>query len=174
MLSFSLKGHDLVMRELQRDDVDKCLEFFNSLSEESIRCRFGHLLAKLTRSTAKQRTATGEDEKAIAIFDHQQTRIVAIGRCYFGPQANTSEIALVVSESHRRCGLGRFILDQLIRIARDRSSGSIHAFIATQNAPVIKLLKSAGFLARSATDENDVELVLPSNRQPKSRGRSKR
>lgn len=162
MMRFTLKNHDFIIRDLLPEDVDEYLKFFNSLSEKSIRCRFGHLLAKLTQDAAVQRATTDADERALAIFDGQQSSIAAIGRCYFDPQAHTAEIAMVVAESHRRMGLGRFILDRLIRVASDKDSRSVHAFIATENAPVKHLLRSAGFIAQSGTDSSDVEFVLHS------------
>ena len=101
-----------------------------------------------------------ESEKAVAIFDGHQNRIVAIGRCYLDDKTADAEIALVVSETMRRLGLGRFLLDQLIKIAQEEKSRSISAFLATKNAPVIKLLQSAGFVMQPANHGDDLRLVL--------------
>ncbi len=161
MQKFSLKGREFILLDLRLADVDKYMIFFNELSEESVRCRFGHLLAKLTKSAAEQRTrGDAESEKAVAVFDGQQDRIVAIGRCSLDAKAEDAEVALVVSETMRRLGLGRFLLHQLIRIAQNENSRSISAFIATKNAPVIKLLQSAGFVMQPANHGDDLRLVL--------------
>lgn len=161
MLKFSLAGHEFVLRDLGRSDVKKYLVFFNALSEESVRCRFGHLLAKLSEAAAQQRTQENtEDEKAVAIFDAAQERIVAIGRCYLDGNAKEAEIALVVAEDQRRLGLGRWLLGQLINIARQANSRSISAFIATQNAPVVRLLLSARFVVQPSNQGEDLELTL--------------
>lgn len=101
-----------------------------------------------------------ESEKAVAIFDGHQNRIVAIGRCYLDAKTADAEIALVVSETMRRLGLGRFLLDQLIKIAQEEKSRSISAFLATKNAPIIKLLQSAGFVMQPANHGDDLRLVL--------------
>lgn len=161
MLEFSLKGHRFVLRHLREADSEKYLAFFNALNEESIRCRFGYLLSELTEAAAKRRTAgKTEGERALAIFDGPQERIVAVGRCYLDGGTADAEIALVVSEPMRRLGLGRFLLDQLIGIARDEKSESVSAFLATKNAPVVKLLRSAGFAPGSANLGDDLKLVL--------------
>ena len=161
MLKFLLNGEKFVLRSLREADVEKYLIFFNELNEESIRCRFGYLISKLTESAAKQRMdGKTENEEAIAIFDGSQDRIFAIGRCYLDNKTMDAEIALVVSESMRRLGLGRVLLDQLINIAREGRSRSVSAFLATKNAPVVKLLQSAGFVLQSADDGGDLKLVL--------------
>ena len=161
MLKFSLEGRRFVLRYLRPADVEKYLIFFNELSEQTIRCRFGYLLASLTESAAKQRTNVNTDnEKAVAIFDPDQDRIIAIGRCYLDFQTLDSEIALVVSETMRGFGLGRILLNQLVQIAREEKSKTISAFIATHNTPVIQLLQSTGFMFQAAIDGDDSRLVL--------------
>lgn len=161
MLKFSLEGRPFVLRSLVQTDVDKYRLFFNELSEESIRCRFGHLLAKLTGDEAAQRTKrTSEGEMALVILDGQQDQIVAVGRCYSDRPTAKAEIALVVSESMRRLGLGRFLLAQLIQIARDEKTRLIEAFISTQNTPILRLLQSAGFLLQPVKNGDDQKLVL--------------
>lgn len=164
MLKFSLEGRRFVLRYLRPADVEKYLIFFNELSEQTIRCRFGYLLARLTESAAMQRTNGNTDsEKAVAIFDPDQSRIIAIGRCYLDCQTGDSEIALVVSETMRGLGLGRILLNQLVQVARDEKSERINAYIATHNAPVIQLLQSAGFVFQAAIDGDDLRLVLKIN-----------
>ena len=138
---FSLKEQRFVLRSLGQADVDKYLVFFNALSEESIRCRFGHLLASLSASAAKQRTnGNTEGEKTVAIFDQPQERIIAVGRCYLDGKTREAEIALVVADAMRRLGLARFLLRQLIQFAQD---GAIPAWSETGGAHKKDDLKAA-------------------------------
>lgn len=161
MLKLSSAGREFVLRHLSQADVREYLIFFNALSEESIRCRFGHLLAKLNESAAQQWTnGNAEHEKAVAIFDASQERIVAVGRCYLGGKMEETEIALVVAEDLRRLGIGRWLLQQLIGIARHANSRTVSAFIATKNAPMVNLLRSVGFVVRSANQGEDLKLTL--------------
>lgn len=161
MLKFTLKGYEFILRDLARADSEKYLIFFNGLSDESIRCRFGHVIAKLTEPEAKKRTQSSlENDRALAIFDAECSQIVAIGRCYFDTQTKDSEVALVVSEEVRRLGLGRLLLQHLIKIAINESSSSIHAYITTRNAPVVALLRSVGFVGQSVDENGDLQLTL--------------
>ncbi|MBE7156863.1 MAG: GNAT family N-acetyltransferase [Rhodospirillales bacterium] len=161
MMPFSLEDQSFVLRPLVQADVAKYQVFFNDLSVESVRCRFGHLLAKLTETEAARRTDGNTDgETAVAILDEPQQRIVAVGRCYLDGHGAQAEVALVVAEPLRRLGLGRVLLAQLIEVARNQKARSISAYIATQNAPVLRLLQSAGFVRQSAGHEDDLKLVL--------------
>ncbi|MGC3989421.1 MAG: GNAT family N-acetyltransferase [Chthoniobacteraceae bacterium] len=149
------------LRFLEPADVEAYVAFFNGLNQESIRCRFGHLIANLTPSTARPRTEGNTAEaKAIAIFADHQDRIVAIGRCFLDATVAEAEVAIVVAESMRRLGLGRILLHELLAIAEREGSKTVSAYIATENAPVIKLLQSVGFKAEPANDDEDLKLIL--------------
>ena len=159
MLRFSLQGCEFVLRDLCKEDADKYLTFFNGLSVEAIRCRFGHQLAKLTLATAEQRvSASGEGERALAVFDKGEEQILAIGRCFY--ESEDSEIAVVVADSARRLGVGGFVLHQLIQVAEENGCRSVHAYIGTENAPVIKMLRAAGFVAQRREPGEDLQLTL--------------
>ncbi len=159
MLNFSLQGCEFYLRDLCKKDADKYLRFFNGLSVDDMRCRFGHQLAKLTMASAEQRVgATRDCERALAVFDQRDDEIVAIGRCFFDTE--DSEVAVVVADSARRLGLGRFVLDQLIEIARDNGCRTVNAFIGTENAPVIKLLQLMGFVEQPRESGEDLQLTL--------------
>lgn len=164
MLNFTLKNQDFMLRELHREDSEMYVKFFNNLNNESLRCRFGHLLAKLTMTEAAVRTDhTLQNESALAIFDAQQEQILGIGRCYLDPDNNASEVALVVSEDMRGMGLGRYLLQHLIQTAKESGSTLIHAYVATRNAPVMTLLQSCGFVKQASTPSNteeDIQLTL--------------
>ena len=161
MLKFTLNGYEFILRTLARADSEKYLIFFNGLSDDSIRCRFGHLITKLTEPEAEKRTdINSENEKALAIFDAEYSQILAVGRCYFYTKTKDSEVALVVSEGVRRLGLGRFLLQHLIQIAINRNSRSVHAYVATRNAPVVALLRSVGFAGQSVDENGDLRLTL--------------
>ena len=156
-----MEGHRFILRHLRQADAEKYQVFFNELDEESVRCRFGYLISKLTEAAARQRTVgNAENEKSLAVFDDHQDQIIAVGRCCLDDKTADAEIALVVSEPMRGLGIGRFLLDQLVEIAIEEKSKSVSAFLATKNAPVIKLLHSAGFTLDSAHDGDDLKLVL--------------
>lgn len=161
MLKITLKDREFILRTLAQTDSEKYLIFFNGLGDESIRCRFGHLIAKLTGPEAEKRTDGNlENERALAVFDAACIKILAIGRCYFDTQTRDAEVALVVSEEVRRLGLGRLLLQHLIQTAKNGNSRAIHAYIATRNAPVVALFRSMGFAGQSVDDNGDLCLTL--------------
>lgn len=163
MIGFTLKGQDFAMRDLRVADAGKYTELFNGLSEESICCRFGNQLAKLSTKDAEQRILKVHNERAIAVFDASHSKIVAVARCCLVPATDESEEAIVVAEPNRRSGLARFLLEQLIAEARKFRCKSVSAYIATRNAPVIKLLISAGFHIVPHPDNDDLKLTLQLN-----------
>ena len=97
--SILLKRQKFVLRLLEPTDVEAYVTLFNQLGEETIRCRFGHLIANLTPATAGPFLGDNTPQaRAVAVFNEEQDRIAAIGRCYLDPKTKDAEIAIVVAE----------------------------------------------------------------------------
>lgn len=158
-----LKGRAFRLRDLVAGDRDRYQIFFNALSEESIRCRFGHLIAKLTLAGAAERTQLdAQAEKAIVAVDKSTGDFVAIGRCCLDRSRGEAEISLVVAENMRNLGLGRAILGELVARAHHEGSHCINAYIATKNAPILSLLRERGFtiVADALSEETKLSLKV--------------
>jgi len=158
---FEREGHQLAVRYLEPGDTERFQTFFRSLTPETVRCRYGHMISEMTDETARQLVSVDQlTEPALAIVDADETEAIrAIGRYYFDPETKSAEIAIVVAESYRRLGLARLLLNTLTSLARSRGVKALHAYVLTTDAPVLLLLKSAGFVPEGSTADGDLKLT---------------
>lgn len=147
---------------LSANDAAAYRTFFNELDAPTIRCRFGHMIAALSLDEARRMADHDPDRApALAVFDQDSQAIVAIGRMTTAPDHQSAEIAVVVSVAFRRLGLGRIVLEQLIALARSKQLLELQAFIATDNAPVHRLLLSLGFhIIEPAANDEDADTAF--------------
>jgi len=159
---FERDGHRLAVRYLEPGDAERFQTFFRSLTPETVRCRYGHMIAEMTDESARQLVSVDPlTEPALAIVDADESAAIrAIGRYYFDPETQSAEVAIVVAESFRRHGLARLLLNTLTSLARSRGVKALHAYVMTTDAPVLLLLKSAGFVPEGRSADGDLKLTL--------------
>ena len=140
------EGQKFTFRQLNPDDAASYLEFFNGLDEETIRCRFGYMIAALALESAK-RIASMDPvwRPALAAFTGNESRIVAVGRFNTDDNRESAEVAVVVDSGFRRLGLARLLMNQLIELAHARQIMTLHAYVASKRIPVYRMLQSCGF-----------------------------
>ncbi len=76
-----------------------------------------------------------------------EPRLVAVGRLTKLHDRNAAEFALVVSDSYQRLGLGRYLLEQLMRVGRDEALGQIIGYVQASNRSMLKICQRLGFQA---------------------------
>lgn len=95
---------------------------------------------------------------ADAAGDEAGRRIVAGGRYIAGPDLQTCEFGIAVTDDYDWCGAGlaSCLMQELIYSARARGLKSMEAFILSVNAPMRKLAKRLGFKETASADEPGV------------------
>lgn len=157
-MQFSIGARDFVIRNLEYRDAAHYLHFFNALDAPSIRCRYGYMVASLSLERAQEIVSLDPVwHPALAVFTADESEILAVGRFHSDTLKQTAEIAVVVATAMRGLGIGRIILDSLIKIAASRSLEKLHAYVVTPNAPVIDLLRSFGFSIDPQDHDSDLD-----------------
>ena len=105
-------------------DVEALLEFFRSLSQESLYFRFMGLPA-LTASRVRALTGA-EGGAATSIVAEAGGRIVAFAGFHRDPQlTGRAEVAFAVSDAVQGHGIGTRLLEHLANIARDQGISDV-------------------------------------------------
>ncbi len=137
-------GRVVVLRRAGPDDVPAITRLFAELSAQSFRRRFGTtrlaapVMAGLTSMNGGivcvVATPQGDPGTLAA-----EARAVPVG-------AGTAELAVTVRDSYQGAGLGRLLLDALVRSARDHGIERLRATVRLDNAPMLRLLKQYGWV----------------------------
>jgi GNAT superfamily N-acetyltransferase len=139
-------GRTIWLRLLSRDDGPNLIELYGRLSHESIRRRFFQVRPTCDPSQADELAAVDQIRKVAfaAVPDPSATNtIVAVGR-FHSDGADRAELALLVQDDYQGAGLGRLLLEWLLREARRRRLRVLAGHVLYGNKPILRLLRSTG------------------------------
>jgi GNAT superfamily N-acetyltransferase len=75
--------------------------------------------------------------------------IIAVGRYYLDTKTNRAEVAFVVQDNWQRKGIGTFLLNHLIKIARRSGIGGFTAEVLRSNRPMQAVFNRANCKVKS-------------------------
>jgi acetyltransferase len=131
------------IRPLSLADWPSYCAFGSRLERDDLRLRFAGPV-KLDDSRCRRFLDIDHDrEEAFAAFDDAGA-MLGVGRLA-GIAADEAEIALIVRSDLKRRGLGRVLLDRLVRYAGTAGLAALRAEVLYENLPMVYLAQHAGF-----------------------------
>src|ERR1700690_4290329 len=131
-----LHGVKYIVRPLRPDDEQRLKDFFYSHSKETIQFRYGYMISTMTHERAYELVNVDQQrDVALGIFEAAGTdqTLDAVGRYYSAPDGKTAEIAFVVRESKRRCGMASFLIRHMAGYAQRHGVESFVANVLREN-----------------------------------------
>jgi acetyltransferase len=157
-------GSTIVLRPIRPEDEPAHAELMARMTPQDLRYRFfGHVrelhhhqLARLTqvdydREMAFIATRTGKDGKP---------ETLGVVRTVTDPDNQRAELAILVRSDTKGTGLGRTLMDKIVRYQKSRGTGEIGAQVLAENDAMLRLAKKSGFAVRRTEDPEVVEFVL--------------
>jgi len=157
-------GTALRIRPIRPDDKDALVRGLARLSPESVHRRF--LAPKRAFSVGELRTLTevdGVDHVAlVAVLPHDPDELVAVGRFVRDAgRPDTAEVAVVVGDPLQHRGIGRLLMEQLARRAREVGIERFTATMLGTNLPALRLLTGLAPGARVTVADGLQEAEAP-------------
>jgi len=134
------------VRLIRPDDADKIKGLFYGLSEESIFFRFLTPLKSLRRQTLHEFYYVDQeaDISLVAVIgengNSECEKIVAAGRYLLNRSTNQAEFALLVQDEFQNIGIGTFLMNQMMRIAKSKGVDAFIAYVHPKNVPMIDFI----------------------------------
>jgi acetyltransferase len=153
-------GRVATIRPIRPEDAAIESAFVHGLSEQSKFLRFMFGLRDLTPAMLSRFTQIDYDRELalIAVIDTPQgEQQVGVVRYTTLPDEETCEFAIVVGDEWQGKGLARRMFTRLIEAARERRLKVMNGVTLRENARMIDLSRSLGFVTHS--DPEDPELV---------------
>jgi acetyltransferase len=161
------QGAPLTLRPIRPEDEAQHGEFLQRLDPEDIRMRIFSTRRDLPRSELARLTQI-DYAREMAFIAERATReggreTLGTVRAIADPDNVESEFALIVRSDLKGCGLGRVLLEKIIRYARDHGTERMTAIVLRENAGMLALARHCGFtIDKSKPVEDDiVQLALP-------------
>lgn len=149
------------VRLIRPDDADRIKGLFYSLSEESIFFRFLTPLKSLRRQTLQEFYHVDQDRdiSLVGVVNSNEgaesEEIIAAGRYLLDRSRNQAEFALLVKDEFQNKGIGTFLLNQMMRIAKSKGVKAFIAYVHPENVPMINFIHRTGKLIESKLDMED-------------------
>ncbi len=157
---------EVQFRLIRPDDTDRIKELFYDLSEESIYFRFLTPLKSLRRQTLQDfyNVDQSSDISVVAVVksgvEGETERIIGAGRYLLNRSTNEAEFALLVQDEYQGMGVGTFLLNHLMRIAKSKGVEAFIAFVHPQNQPMIRFIHRTGKVVESKLSIEDEEYLF--------------
>lgn len=154
-------GTPVTIRPICPADEPLMVNFHGTLSDRTVYLRYFCSLSLNRRTTHERlvRICFGDYRREMVLVAEQkdpmngEASIIAAGRLNRLESGSEGEIAVLVSDSHQRIGIGTELLRRLVQVARDEKLTSLVAEMLHDNLAIQKILKKLGFTLRSMRED---------------------
>lgn len=160
--SVSFNRVDYRLRPLHPGDEARLQRFFYSHSPETIRLRYGYMFTMMSKDRARELVDVDEQRGfALGIFSGagENEELHAIGR-YCVESDTQAEVAFVVRETRRRCGMAKRLLLELAREAEVHGIRVFRAQVLRENHPMRQMLDRYRPIVRDDPDGNGLDYFV--------------
>jgi len=141
-------GQEVLLRPVKPEDEPMWLEWFQSLSEESIRYRFFQML-KDTPHEVRVRYCNIDYDREVALVaemvENGKRKILGVSRLSIESDGKHGEMAFIVSDYWQGLGLGTKLVDYTLDIAKEKGVENVYAIMLQDNYRALSLTKKMGF-----------------------------
>jgi GNAT superfamily N-acetyltransferase len=151
----------IALRPLRLGERETVLEVFHGLSDRSRRLRFLGPKPRLAARDLDLLVDVGRSgHEAVAAVDLADGRAVGLARFVRDGEAPEAEIAFEVVDAWQGKGVGRRLVAELVRLAREQGILRFRAVVDRSNVPALSLVRGLGDLVAQQPDGPAVELVV--------------
>jgi len=164
----SAGGLDILLRPIRPEDETSHREFMNKLSSEDLRMRFFGYVHEFTHSQLAKLTQIDYDREMafVATTTEEPPETLGVVRTFFDPDNVYSEFAIVVRTDIKEKGIGKLLMQKMIRFCKQRNTHYLTAYTLRENKAMQHLAKKLGFEVNSIPDDPEtVELKLDLTQQ---------
>ena len=161
-----LAGQPLLLRPIRPEDGQRLMAFYAGASPGDLRLRFFMARREVPHSELARYSQIDYDREMtfVAIIDQADAPplMVAEVRAVCDPDNLVAEFAIQVATDWQGKGLGRVLLDKLIRYLRERGTAEVVGQCLPENAGMAALARRSGFevTAGPTPDAMSMRLVL--------------
>jgi len=138
----------VILRPIRPEDEPAHREFFESLHMDDIRFRFFGVMKELQHSQLARYTQIDYNREMAFIACEAQDgaqRTLGVVRAVSDPDRLRAEFAITVRSDIKGRGLGRILLEKLIRYCREAGIGEIAGQVLHDNHRMLSLAQELGF-----------------------------
>jgi acyl-CoA hydrolase/GNAT superfamily N-acetyltransferase len=156
------EGIRVFFRPIKQEDERMVQELFYSLNDQSIYYRFLGLRRFFPHREALQYVTVdySRDMAVVGIIkdDKGNERIIALGQYYAKKGADMAEIALAIADQYQNIGIGSFLLNYLVRIAKERGIVGFTGIMDSHNNRMMHVFHKCGYVLESTLNDGNYSI----------------
>ncbi len=157
-------GRVVLIRPIRPEDEPAHYEFFKHLSPEDLRFRFFGVVRELSHMEMTRLTQIDYEREmafiATAPDGEGRPETLGVVRASTKPDNSAAEFAIIVRSDQKGQGLGRMLMQKIIRYCRERGTAAITGQALLENKGMQTLAEKVGFEVWRNTDDDTVEMHL--------------
>ena len=158
-------GRELLLRPLRAIDEFKLTELFYRASDETLYRRFQHVTKRVPHEERRHYLDVDyRDDTAIVLETcdpRLESEIVGIAQSFLERKTGYADVGFLVRDDWQGKGLGRILVDEIVRLARASGAAGLVADVLATNHVMLALLRSTGNPAREETVDGICRLTIP-------------
>jgi acetyltransferase len=166
-------GEVIFVRPIRPDDEPLMREMFYDFSENTKYLRF-HAVTKSMPHNKLQVFCTVDYDSEMALIGLHgppgDEEVVGVARYLTDAKKQAAEVAFTVGDAWQRKGLGTYLFERLLKIARGHGIGTFHAYVLTQNSGMLKVFNSSGLIVETTTEADVVHVTMKLPEEKSARG----
>jgi len=152
-------GIEVILRAIRPEDEPIEREMLASVSDRSLSLRFMGIKPKLTH-TFLTRLAQIDYDREMAIIavveEDGRKKMVGVARIVSDAWGEAAEFAIIVADRWHNQGLGSYMTDYILEVARDKGISKIFASVLRENTGMVQMLQRRGFILKLDPDDHSV------------------
>ncbi|SEI60947.1 acetyltransferase [Allopseudospirillum japonicum] len=160
-------GRQIEIRPIRGEDAPALLRFHSRLSEESIRFRYFHNKADLTKRDLSLLTQINYDRQMAFIAEQVladgSKEILGVVRVWTDPDNIRTEFSVIIRDDLQGLGLGAKLMRKMIAYCTSVGTLEMIGKVMIDNHPMRGLMEYLGFRCKYNMEEQVVDAVMPLN-----------
>lgn len=145
-------GVELLVRPVKPTDEEMLSDMFYDLSDQTIINRFFSMLKSMPHRKLQEFCCIDyntEMSLVVVAGSPPKEKIVGIGSYHLNPATQRAEVAFLVADAWQGRGIGTFLMQMLVKIAKSRNIKGFTAEVLRDNVAMIALMHKSGVPPKS-------------------------
>jgi len=157
-------GREVLLRPIRPEDEPAHYEFLEHVSAEDKRYRFFGNIGELPRSEMQKLTQIDYDREMAFIAkgpdENGEEKTLGVVRAMTDPENYAAEFAILIRSDMKRLGLGKKLMDKVIRYCSTRGTNRIIGQALLSNQGMAGLAKAVGFEVKKNYEDDVWDFLM--------------